>query len=356
MKKIKTFVIHASFGQGHKQAALPISSYLDTGCYDLLDFTWPFLKKIQASFYLYITQNTPFLWRFLFNISQYRAIEKIIKITNYLTYYSLIKHLRKLKPDLVITTHFFPPQIIKNIQSELNFQLISVVTDIKPHPQWASPNVDKFFVATPATKKWLIDLGINKHKIIDGYVSIREGFLKKDCQLDLHKKFNLDKTKKTILFMSLKKDSFSFFKQNLKTLQEKFNLIIIYGKNKKIKKVLDAGKPKNTAYFSFYKEMWELVSVSSVIVAKPGGLTTFEGGYKKKFFIFTHFIPGQEEENMNFLKRHNVAKLAFNSNKLAKTIDEFFENEDKIPSQYPLEFKDIRKPLQQIIETYASDS
>ncbi|MCF7874848.1 MAG: hypothetical protein K9L58_00830 [Candidatus Omnitrophica bacterium] len=351
----RILVIHASFGQGHKQAALAISSHLNAPCHDLLDFTFSFIKKIQAASYLWVTNNLPWLWKFFFNISQYKIIIAAIGFLNLLTYFPLVGYLKKTKPQIIITTHFFPPQLIGIIKKSLGITLISVVTDIKPHRLWANKNVDKFITATDQTKKWLIDLGIKNQKIISGYVAIREGFLNQEPRHDLYKKFNLDPAKQTILFVSSASGNFEFLEKTLAALNHKFNLLVIYGKNNKLKEYIEQAKFENIKCFSFYQQIWELITLSFLIVTKPGGLTVFEGGYKKKLFVFTHFIPGQEEDNMTFLKNKKIAETAFNWQNLLAAINRFSNQAKNKKINYPLEFKDIRKPLSKIIDHYVEN-
>lgn len=351
----KILVIHASFGQGHKQAALAISSHLQVPCHDLLDFTPSFMKKIQAAAYLYVTKNFPFIWKLFFDISQLKLIIHILKIINLITYFPFISYLRKTKPNIIITTHFFPPQLASIIKKRMKVMLVSVVTDIKPHRLWAEGSVDKFFVATKQTKKWLIESGISQKKIIPGYVAIRNGFLKKEKQSNLYKKFGLNPAKQSILFVSSTSGNFEFLEKALKVLSNEFNLLIIYGKNHKLKKHLEQINKKNIKCFPFYQQIWELISISSVIVTKPGGLTVFEGGYKKKPFLFTHFIPGQEKDNMVFLKQKGIAKTARNPKSLINAITNLAKKEKSLKNNYPLEFKDIRKPLDELIDNYVKN-
>ncbi|MFO8052863.1 MAG: glycosyltransferase [Candidatus Omnitrophota bacterium] len=351
----KILVIHASFGQGHKQAALAISSHLKAPCLDLLDFTFGFVKKIQSASYLWITNNFPSFWKLLFNISQYKITIHILDFFNLITYFPLIRYIKKTKPNIIITTHFFPPQLTAILKKRLQIMQISVVTDIKPHRLWANKKIDKFIVATNQTKKWLTELGINDQKIISGYVSIRKGFLEEKSRDILYTKFDLDASKQTILFVSSASGNFSFLEKALTNLNQRFNLLVIYGKNNKLKKFLEKTNFKNLKIFPFYQKIWELISLSSVIVTKPGGLTVFECGYKKKPFVFTHFIPGQEEDNMFFLKKLNIAEVASNWQSLVQSINKLAEKEKSLKGNYPLNFKDIRKPLDEIINNYAKN-
>lgn len=352
MKKPKTLVIHASFGQGHKQAALAISSHLKVPCHDLLDFTLPVLKKIQSAAYLYLTKNLPWLWRFLFNLARLKIIEKLLAIINFLTYFPFVRYLRKENPKILISTHFFPPRIANLVKDKLEFIQIVIVTDIRPHPQWAAPGIDKFFVPTLKSKQWLTALGINPDKIKSGYIALREGFLKNLDPVGLYQKFNLDPKRKTLLLVPSTSKNFQLFQKAIENFIRDFNLIIIYGKNEKLKNYLNQLKEEKIKSFSFYSKMWELVSISKVIVAKPGGLTVFEGVYKEKFFVFTHFIPGQEEENLNFLKKFGLAQTAFSAKDLITAVKNFAARKNQPNQEYPVKFKDIRDPLSQLIEKY----
>ena len=51
----------------------------------------------------------------------------------------------------------------------------------------------------------------------------------------------------------------------------------------------------------------DLLSAVDIIVSKPGGLTTTECLLKELPMIIPYYIPGQEEENMDFLSNCGAA-------------------------------------------------
>ena len=56
----------------------------------------------------------------------------------------------------------------------------------------------------------------------------------------------------------------------------------------------------------FTDKVPELMSISSVVITKPGGLTTTESLVSNLPIIVINPLPGQEEENSLFLEKNNV--------------------------------------------------
>ena len=345
----KILIVHASFGEGHKQAAHALKEHLGAECRDLLDFTFPFLKKFYIFNYLIVTQHICWLWGALFFIARVRFISSIIDKAHRLIFSSFFKYLRENKPKVIVTTHFFPSSLIAALKEELGVKVITIITDLRVHPWWVNGCIDYYFVALDATKKDLVELGVDERKILSGYVSLREGFLKKVSLESVYQKFSL-KPGPSVLFVSSLRGSFPHFKKSIEEILKKFNIFLIYGKNKKLESHLKKMDTCCIRFFYFYNEIWELMAASSVLVTKPGGLTVFEGVFMKKFFIFTHYIPGQEKGNMDLLIKSGVARFAKNSKELLESLD-YFNEKRKISQDYPLKVKDIRKPLTDLVNS-----
>ena len=102
----------------------------------------------------------------------------------------------------------------------------------------------------------------------------------------------------------------------LKSIIEKFptlQIIAISGKNEKIKQqfdklVLDTNSKDTVKVLSFTDKVPELMSVSDLVITKPGGLTTTESLASGLPIIIINPIPGQEEENAEFLESKGIAK------------------------------------------------
>ena len=146
-------------------------------------------------------------------------------------------------------------------------------------------------------------------------------------------------------FEFLGADHFPFLQEAIEELSQKYNIFIIYGRNQRLKKYLQAQPLPSVRSFSFYEDIWELFQLASVVITKPGGLTSFEGMYLRKPFIFTHYIPGQEKENMELLIYLDIAKYVQVKEEFLEAIDFFVRNEQKISKEYPITVCDIRPAL-----------
>ena len=349
----KIIIVYASFGEGHKKGAEALKYLSDAVICDLLDFTNPLLRKIYSTGYLIITQYFPYLWRALFFFTKIKFFSFCVDKFNCLIFSSFFKYLRELNTEIMIVTHFFPSSLIVPIKNKMKFKVISVVTDLRVHPLWFSESVDHYFVALEITKQDLINIGVEKDKITSGFVPLREGFLKDISSGFLAEKFHLG-ARPSLIFVSSSQGKFLFLLKSIKDLLKNFNIFFIYGKNLRLKKKLERLKSPYLRFFSFYSEIWELISASSIIISKPGGMTIFEGIYKKKPFIFTHYIPGQEKDNMKFLIKKGVAKFVRRKEQLIDAIYHFDKISNELKNDYPIEVGDIRKPLSNLIAKWCN--
>jgi processive 1,2-diacylglycerol beta-glucosyltransferase len=344
----KNLVIYATFGEGHKRAAWSLKKFLNAPCRDLLEFCPPFIKKIYSTTYTIITDKFTFIWQILFNSSKNKFVNHVLGIIHRYIFSSLFKYLEQEKFEAVIVTHFFPLQLISSVKQKLGLKIITIITDLRVHPLWINDNVDFYFAAVKETKEDLVKLGIDEKKIVVGAVPVREGFLKTPLDDDVRNKFSID-NRPVLFFVSSLRGNFPYLKDLISHLQDDFNSFVIYGKNEKLKEDLQRLTSPSLRILPFYEEIWELFGVSSIIISKPGGLTVFEGIYMKKPFIFTHYIPGQEEENMKLLSKYGIAKYADNEDELLDAIHYFQARFDEIKNNYPIEVKDIRPVLEAVL-------
>ncbi len=348
----KIVIVYASFGEGHRRGAEALKYLPDALVCDLLNFTNPLLRKIYSLSYLIITQYFPFLWRILFFFAKIKLFSSCVDKINRSIFSSFFKYLEKRRPKIIIVTHFFPSSLISPIKKKINFKVISVITDLRVYPLWVAGCVDHYFAALEVTKQDLINLGVAKEKITVGFVPLREGFLKDIPRESLRKKFSLG-ARPSLIFVSSSRGRFPYLKKSIQILLKSFNIFLIYGRNLELKRRLERLNSPYIRLFSFYDEIWELICASSLIVSKPGGMTIFEGLYKKKPFVFTQYIPGQEKGNMKLLVEKGVARFARGGKQLIKAIYYFNETGSKLRDNYPIEVKDIRKPLSSLIEKWS---
>ena len=91
-----------------------------------------------------------------------------------------------------------------------------------------------------------------------------------------------------------------------------------------------ANKTNFIKVFEFVNNVPELMAVSDVVITKPGGLTTTESLVSGLPMIIINPIPGQEEENAQFLKHSNVGIWLKKQMNITETISNFLSDNEKL--------------------------
>ena len=344
---MKNLIIHASYGEGHKRAAQALEGLAGAECVDMLDFCSPAIKESTISAYIRMTHGEGLFWNILFTVSRNFFFRKVCDLFNFFVFRKFFKFVEDARPQNVIATHPFALPFLAALKRKLGFNIFVVVTDMRVHPWWVNKEVDLYFVSVSETAADLMKFGIKKEKIRCGFVSLRAPFWQNPDRDELCKKNNVD-NRPGILFVSLIRGRFPFLKELLPELAKKYNIFIIYGINTDIKAYLDNLKLPNLKYFDFCENIYDLFAMSFVIVTKPGGLTSFEGLAQRKFFLFTHFIPGQEEANMKLLEKYGLGYYARSKEDFLRYVDEFAKK-NAASFNYPLKVEDIRPVLERLI-------
>lgn len=288
MKKV--IIFYASYGGGHLSAAKSIKEYIDNNfpdatseLIDCINYISSSIDKLTTSAYKYMTKNAPRLWGNIYNNSQKGILSRFSNSANRYLASKLYHLFEEKKPDIVISAHPFSSQMTSYLKKtgKVNCVLASILTDFAPHDQWLVGNefIDYFFVAHDGMKYSLIDSGIPESKIFATGIPVSNRFLKKYDKNEIFNFFELDPTKKVILFFGggefgLGKDkTISIFKYLCQNT-DKYQIIAISGKNQKMKnnfeKLLTEKNKKDIKIFEYTDKVPELMYISSLVITKPG--------------------------------------------------------------------------------------
>ena len=92
---------------------------------------------------------------------------------------------------------------------------------------------------------------------------------------------------------------------------DKVRVLVVCGKNETYQKhLLNIFQQSRVTALGFYTPMAELYAVADIYVGKPGGLTTSEALSWDLPLLVTHWLPGQEELNIEYLQKRNLVMLA----------------------------------------------
>lgn len=321
MKKILIF--YAAYGGGHLNAAKSIKEYIDdnynnceTELIDCMKYVNKHIEKITTAAYMEMAKKMPWAWGKIYNDSQKGPLAHISSRSNMIFAIKLSKLLREKQPNIIISTHPFGSQMCSYLKrkGKLSAKIATIMTDFSPHDQWLVGHeyTDYFFVAHNKMKEYLISKNVCESKVFATGIPISSRFLKNYNKKEILNDLKLVENKKTILFFA--GGEFGLVRKNtLKTFEvliSKFNniqVIAIAGKNEKIKLnfeniVKTYNKEDNVKILEYTNKIPELMSISDLVVSKPGGLTTSESLASNLPMILINPIPGQEEENAEFLE------------------------------------------------------
>ena len=112
-------------------------------------------------------------------------------------------------------------------------------------------------------------------------------------------------------------------------------VVAIAGRNEKMKKqfeelVIAANRQDSVKILEYTDKVPQLMSVSDLVITKPGGLTTTESLAAGLPIVVINPIPGQEEENAEFLEAHNVAVWIKKDDNVNVILKELLENPEKM--------------------------
>ncbi len=351
MKKILIF--YASYGGGHLNAAKSVHEYLinnypsiDVEFIDCMKYINKAVEKISTVAYRETAKLAPWMWGKIYDDSQKGPLSHFTSRTNKVMAIKLLQLLREKQPDLIVSTHPFSSQMCSYLKrkNKINTKIATIMTDYAPHDQWLLENdhTDFFFVAHSKMKQDLIEKNISPNTIFDLGIPLSNRFLRDFDRQYIFNAIGLDQNKKTVLFFGGgefglgKTKTCEYFEDLVKNSPE-IQIIAISGKNEKMKEmfesiVIEHNATNRVKVLSFTDKIPELMSISDLVITKPGGMTTTESLASNLPMIIINPIPGQEEENAEFLENENVAIWIKKDMSISLIINDLFENQHNIES------------------------
>ena len=352
MKKILIF--YATYGGGHLSAAKSIKQYLEDHYSDLqiemidcVEYINKALNSITTAAYREMAKKAPWAWEKVYYKSGHGMLAKVSTTSNKIMAIKMAKLFKSFNPDIVISTHPFGSQMTSYLKKKgrTNCMLATVMTDFAPHDQWlvGEAFVNAFFVSNEEMKNAMIEQNIPSEKIFVSGIPISKRFSEVYNTSAIYKQFDLDPSKKTILFFGggefgLGKDKTVAILRALASFQN-IQVIAISGKNEKMKEaftqlVHEYHKEDCIKVLSYTTQVPELMAISDLVITKPGGLTSSESLACGLPMIVINPIPGQEEENALFLEKSGVAVWLKSSDDPTQVLSSILNDESTLKNMH----------------------
>lgn len=349
-------ILTASTGGGHNQAAFALEKAFNCRGYhvQVVDFI-KLNNKVMEMFFLdgykLLYSKLPTVYRGLYIISNHLGSRmKLLKYATKVFEKNVYKLLMNTKPHLVIGTHPFIVEVICMMKEtrKIDLPFISVITDFKAHNIYINKNVDAYITGSRYTSVQMMHKGIEKDKIFDYGIPLKqEFFLTKKITNNHYKVF-------TILLMG----GSMGYKRIEKVLKEltkshyKLRIFVICGNNQSLMykiqtKYKDRYPNKEIVVYGFTEDIPSLMETSDILISKPGGLTTSEAIAKQLPLMIPYMLPGQEEENAEFLVKSGAAIMVDHINAIHEEIDRLI--------RCPKTLMNMRRNMKRLSRTYSLD-
>lgn len=354
-------IVYTNSGAGHRRAAEALNAECDhvfsnatVRLIDVLDYATPVFRRLYPEIYLFMVNHLPWLWGFNYYLLDLRPIAKLARLfrraTNRRHCREFERLIRTEQPDLVLTTHWLPNEIISSLKKKEGFQtkLVTCITDYYPHAFWRDVGVDLYITASDELTPRLNRLGIDNERIMVGGIPIDSVFSHWVDKRELYQQLGLDPQRFTVLMASggFGVGPVEAMVEELLKVDLPLQVMVVCGKNTKLQMALKQmlGDAKHRFHiYGFVRNMHELMTVSDLMISKSGGLTTSEAMAKELPMIILYPIPGQERSNCRFMVNHGAGVRARNAKEARAVVEELISQPQKL-ERMKMNLRRLAKP------------
>ena len=342
---MKILILSAATGGGHLRASHAIEKYImensvgnEVCVIDALKSINTVLDKTVCDGYHFLATKTPKVFGQLYRKTNEESLLSNL-VTRFTSVFSqkLIPLLEDQDSDVIISTHPFVTEMISHLKSRgiVTVPLICLMTDYGPHRAWIADHVDAYIVSTPDMIPEMQAMGVKKELIYPFGIPVGDVFFNKKGKPELLEKIGMEPGVPTILIMagSFGVTNILNIYKDLIRLPTEFQIIIITGRNQKLYEAFTSvieKSPKKTKLVFFTDEVENYMQASDLLITKPGGLTVSEALACSIPLAVFDAIPGQEEDNANFLLTHDMAVKLEKGVDTGETINSLLEDSKRL--------------------------
>lgn len=339
MGKKRILLLSEGFGAGHTQAAHALSVGLRqlspdvrTRVLELGAFLHPTLARLVFSAYRKTLAAQPGLYGFVYRKQHNKALGGLTQLALHRLFYGqTLDIIKQLRPDAIVCTHPFPSTVISRLKrAGLPVPLCAVLTDYDAHGTWINPEVNKYLVPTAKVKELLRQRGVASERIEVTGIPVHPKFWRTHDKEQLRLRYGL-KPIPTVLVMG---GGWGLLDQldmlrHMAAWRERLQLVFCMGSNAKALERLSREEQfqhPNIRLLGFTPDIDQWMDVADLLITKPGGMTCTEGLAKRLPMLFYQPIPGQEEENCQYVIERGLGEQIASTDTLDATFSKLLQS------------------------------
>lgn len=344
---MKIMLLTAATGGGHLRAAHAVEQYIhdntehEVVTVDTLKAVGKLLDKTMCNSYLFMAKRLPTMFGRLYkHTNKQNAFSDLVPKLSGLFSNSLFVTIAEYEPDVIITTHPFATEMVAELKSDgmLKTPLICIITDYGVHRAYIADEVDAYVVASEDMLPALKSFGVDESKVYPFGIPVHDVFFNREDRNEFLHGLGLDPEIPVVLFMAGSFGVSNIIKlyRNLEDTDTPMQIIVITGRNKKLyesfEKEIAEGTKIPTKLVFFTDEVEKYMHASDLLVTKPGGLTVSEALACGLPMAVFDAIPGQEEDNANFLATHEMCVRLRKDSDFATEISSLLKEKERLQS------------------------
>lgn len=339
---MKVLIATVTAGAGHVQAAGAVEEAWrarrpgdEVHKLDVLEFTPRLFAVAYSDGYAKVVEKAPEAYAYAFRKSDdpeaVRKFGEVRRLAGRVAAAPFLDRALALDPDVVVCTHFMPPEILGRAKEKgrLRAPIVSVVTDFEAHALWLERSVDLTCVAFEETKARLVARGVAREAVAVTGIPVAAKFGAPPTRAAARKRLELHASKPCLLVLGggFGMGPVERVAEELGKVTTPLQAIVVCGRNEELYAKLRRRKFKHpTKVLGFAGNMHELMAAADLIVTKPGGLTSSEALAVGRPLLVCQPIPGQEEANSDFLLERGAAAKASRLEDLAFRVERLLDS------------------------------
>ena len=337
----RVLILSASVGSGHVKAADALARVIrqrpdveEVLSDDSLDHTNVLHKQLYSTLYAKLSALLPDFLGWWYESSDDPWVSDKGRLALDLPQaLPLINLVKEFRPDIILCTHFMPAGVLSWLigNGKLDARLGIVVTDFHFHAFWITRAFSWYFVAQEEDKIHMEALGLPGERIQVTGIPVEPEFLQPVDRAAVLARHGLRADRPTLLVAggALGLSPATAVVRRLLQVDRDFQAVIVCGRNEELRAEvtqLVQDRPEDFRVYGYTNEMPELMGAATMLLSKPGGMTTAEALARGLPMMILDPIGGQEERNSDVLLEAGAAvkctEVTLIAHKLRKLLDD----------------------------------
>jgi processive 1,2-diacylglycerol beta-glucosyltransferase len=325
MKKAKRIlVLTLSFGSGHVQAARTIAHELERQApgaevrvVDVLSDSRLLFRAGYVWPYWMMVRRAPALWeRFFARRTARMARHTAPEWAFHWGCPQVFKTIAEFRPDAIVATEVAACEIAAMAKREglTTARIINVITDYEAEPVWVKPEVDVYAVADEHVREQLRSWGVPAERIETCGIPTDPAFSTWHEEETTRALYRIKTDAPVVLLMGggMGPTRMDEVAARLSESRQALHLVAVTGHDARARRRLArlrVPSPVSLHVVGWTEDVAALMQAASVLVTKPGGLTTAEAAMCAVPVVIFDAIPGPERRNAERLMEAGAALL-----------------------------------------------